>query len=156
MAKRKAKITEKACSTCGIVQPLKAFHKDKNGKHGRHGICKACRSLDYSASVKGRGIESDDQLEGVLQAMAETKAAIINESGLCQQRIADIQDQSDRTTESWRCQQIFSLSIIEKFLKENYGDDKTFEEFYQFGTISYRKGKLEVVLNAGLAKAENG
>lgn len=156
MAKRKAKITEKACSTCGIVQPLEAFHEDKNGKHGRHGICKACRSLDYSASVKGRGIESGSQLEGVVQAMTETKAAIINESGLCKQRIADIQDQSDRTTEAWRCQQIVSLSIIEKFMNDNYGEKKTFEEFYQFGTISYRKGKLEVVLNAGMAKAEMG
>ena len=151
-----AKLTEKACSTCGIVQPIDSFHKDKGSKGGRHGICKACRSLNYADSVKGKGIESDGQLEGVLQAMAETKAAIINESGLCKQRIADIQDHSDITTESWRCQQIVSLSMIEKFLKENYGDKKTFEEFYQFGTITYRKGKLEVVLNAGLAKAEMG
>lgn len=35
-------MTTKACTQCGVVKPLAAFHKQKAGKFGRRADCKEC------------------------------------------------------------------------------------------------------------------
>ena len=36
----------KVCASCGLEQPLAAFHRDKSRKDGRASYCKACRARD--------------------------------------------------------------------------------------------------------------
>lgn len=38
-------ISQKVCGHCGVPKPLDAFHKNRNGKFGRHSNCKDCYGL---------------------------------------------------------------------------------------------------------------
>lgn len=44
----------KACSKCGAVKDLQAFHRSPSSKDGRMSRCKVCRSEDTRAYVQRR------------------------------------------------------------------------------------------------------
>lgn len=38
-------MTEKRCSQCGIIKPVRGFSRDKTGKYGRRANCKVCQNI---------------------------------------------------------------------------------------------------------------
>lgn len=46
--------TVKRCSKCGEEKPLDAFNKERNGKYGRRGECKACQAAKTRERIKAK------------------------------------------------------------------------------------------------------
>lgn len=150
-----AKAAKKQCYACKQTLPLSDFHKSKGRKDGHEGKCKTCRAASYSESnpKKGQGVETWDQLEGLVRGMAETQAAIELEEAACESRIALARKNCRETAAAWKSRIGVQSKLIEAFLKkecertEDRREIQSLQKSLRFGMISYHRGNLEMTFN---------
>ena len=156
------KVKEKRCSMCGILKPAEKMVKDRSSKDGLSSRCKLCWTA-YNVRLQGhkepRGkprIETWEQVEDMLRAMAETQLSIQTEEANFNIRISKIEEAFTETVEAWTCQLAGQQIMIADFLKRDSKPGKPVTRQCDFGKIFFGKGKIEIKLNPDVARERWG
>lgn len=156
-------IKTKNCTKCGKAKPLACFYKQKRSADGRGSICKECHKTLYRKNQGDidppncrSGIDSWQQVDSVLRAMAESQIAIDKEQAVCDKRVGLIKKYSEETIEPHLTHKMGLENLLTNFLKEKLPGIKTTVRKFSFGQIFWRKGKITINLNTELADRRMG
>lgn len=154
-----AETATKHCPGCGETKPVTDFHKDSAKADGLNVRCKSCRAKGYQylAPGVGRDIDSFDQVEGVIRAMAELQAVIETEEAVCEAEVQKVRDASVEATGAWRAKLVnWNRMVREFFLKHILKGAAERKYTFRFGCVEQCGKQVKVTLNAKLAEASAG
>ncbi|MFZ0035633.1 MAG: hypothetical protein WAK60_11685 [Sedimentisphaerales bacterium] len=100
------------------------------------------------------GIQSWNQIDSVLQEMAELQSRINDEEANCEERISLIKKYSEEIIDPWIAHQITLQIMLQNFLRKD--GRKRLIRKYCFGTIKLFRGQLKIQFNVDLAKQRMG
>jgi transposase-like protein len=153
------KIKEKKCSGCGRIKPKGEFLR------GRNNNCSECRrqyNRLYKQSRKGEdarlqaGIETWDQVDSLMREMAESQYRIQKEYALLDKKIAILKKDTDGIIEPDLFHQINLRSMLMMFLKKALPPERAIHRKFDFGTLRFYRGKLNMDLDTDYAEQRMG
>ncbi|MGA2092743.1 MAG: hypothetical protein ABSH16_04960 [Sedimentisphaerales bacterium] len=169
---------EKICNKCGLTKKRSEFGRCKNNSGGLLKIrrtkssdglqrtCKSCQELQARLDKQFReidtqkdtaryqrdranGIESPEQIDGVIRELAELQYAVKKEYQERERRIVLINKYSDEAIEPVILHQMMLRRILEDFLDKQ--PPKVIDTIYRFGTLRYYRKKMSIELLDELA-----
>lgn len=166
--KEKNSPEEKRCRACGVVKLRRYFYTTNYRPDGLRDWCIDCEKKFQQSKKEKRneraaiqpefrvGIDTWDQVGGVLREIAELQLRAKIEAVNCKEHITLIKKDSEEAVAPIVNQQIFLRLLLESFLRKACSTSvKTFRK-YRFGGLHYYRGNLRLDLNLELAHQRAG
>ncbi len=126
----------RVCDRCGTRKPVSEFEGKSRMRH----TCEAQSAL-------GR-LETPEQLESAVRAMAESRGLLDAEVELYEQRVAMIQQYSRDITEPLEGDVAVKQALIGAYMRKTYGTKaKKGTLRCKYGSIEYKRGEVAITLD---------
>jgi hypothetical protein len=150
---------ERRCGGCGLMKPKSGFPGRTKSEH-----CLDCRrqynriykqlrreGKIQQGHLQSVGIETWEQVDSVIREMAESQYRIQKEYADLQKRITILKKYTEETVELELFHQTNFRSMLTEFLKKACQPGRAIRRKFVFGSLRFRRGKLEVNLDADYA-----